>query len=264
MVKKGTKPKKKAKKKMTTAHPRKARGKAVSRTRPAVIAKDIMMRKVVTVGPDAQVRDVAKLLVEKGISGVPVVSAGGELLGIVSEGDLMRRSEIETDRSRSWWLRFFAAADDLAAEFVKSHALKVADVMTRDVISVGPDTPLRDIATILEKHRIKRVPIMRRGKLIGIVSRANLVQTLASLPSATSRPRSRSDESVRRVIDDNLSRSPWGRSVINAVVQNGTVDLWGFVDSDEEKKAARVLVETTPGVRVVNDHVTVRKFIAAD
>jgi CBS domain-containing protein len=240
----------------------KGNGKAVARAHPAARARDVMTSKVITVRPDAEVRDVARLLVQKGISGVPVMSAEGDLLGIVSEGDLLRRSEIGSERDRSWWLRFFATPDTLAKEFVKSHALKVADVMTREVISVEPDTPLRDIATTLEDHRIKRVPVVRDGNLVGIVSRANLVQALASLPAAAGKPGRTSDESIRRAIEDNLREQTGGQDVINVVIQNGTVDLWGFVDSDAKKKAARVVAETTPGIRKVNDHLTVRHFVA--
>jgi CBS domain-containing protein len=253
--------KKKTKPQRPRVHARKSNGKGAPRTHPAARARDIMTSKVLTVGPDTDVREVARLLVENSISGVPVAGPGGALVGIVTEGDLMRRSEIETERSRSWWLRFFQTPDSVATEFVKSHARKVADVMTRNVISVGPDTPLREIATTLEGHRIKRVPVLRDGKLVGIVSRANLVQALASLPAAAGKAGRRSDESIREAIEDKLREQAGGRDLINVVIQNGTVDLWGFVDSDVKKKAARVVAEGTPGIRKVNDHLTVRQFV---
>ncbi len=261
-ARKATRPGKTTGKQKTRVLARNGKGKALARTPAAATAKDIMTSKVITVPPETDVREVARLLVEKGISGVPVVSGGGDLLGIVSEGDLLRRSEIASERDRSWWLGLFATPDTVANEFVKSHALKVADVMTRNVISVAPDTPLRDIATTLEDHRIKRVPVLRNGHLVGIVSRANLVQALASLPATAAKPKGRSDDSIRQTIEDRLSEQSRGRGLINVVIQNGTADLWGFVDSDAEKKAARVVAETTPGIRAVHDHLTVRHFVA--
>ncbi len=143
-------------------------------------AADVMTSKVITVGPDAQLEDVARTLLSNRISGMPVLDADGKLIGIVSEGDLMRHVESGTERHRSWWLTLLMGRDALAAEYVKEHARKVSDVMTRDVIAVKPDTPLGDIATVLERNGIKRVPVVQDGKVVGIVSRANLLQALAS------------------------------------------------------------------------------------
>src|SRR5262245_53931442 len=144
-------------------------------------AADVMVTEVITVGPDALVQDVAHLLLTNRISAVPVVASDGRLLGIVSEGDLMRRAEAGTGRRRSWWLAALTGREPTAADYVKEHARKVTDVMTRRVITAPPDTPLRDIANLLEKNGIKRVPIVENGKVVGIVSRANLLQALASL-----------------------------------------------------------------------------------
>src|SRR5208337_3918369 len=128
------------------------------------------------------VKEVAKTLLERRISAVPVVDDGGKLVGIVSEGDLLHRSEAGTERPRSWWLRLMAEDDSLAADYVKAHGHKVADVMTQNVITATPETPLDAIAILLEKNSIKRVPIVKNGQLVGIVSRANLVQAVASAP----------------------------------------------------------------------------------
>ena len=146
-------------------------------------ARDIMVMNVITVGPEASVRQVADILFKNRISALPVVDEHGELIGIVSEGDLARRAELETDYRRSWWLETFArkSKETLAVEYVKSHARRVKDVMTRRVITATPATSLRDIAALLEKNRIKRVPIVAKGRVVGIVSRANLIQALASL-----------------------------------------------------------------------------------
>lgn len=227
-------------------------------------ASDVMVGKVITVEPDTTVHNVAKLLVKNGISAVPVVDSGGKIVGIISEGDLIRRSESATERRRSWWLESFTSESALAAEFVKANARKVADVMTRRVITAAPDTPLREIANLLEKHRIKRVPIVQNGKLVGIVSRANLVQALASLKAEPGAGATTDDETVRRTVVNRLSAQSWAHpSQINVIVQSGTVDLWGFVDSEDERKAVRVLAEGTPGVRAVNDHLNARPVSSA-
>src|SRR5262249_50124922 len=146
----------------------------------AMKAADVMVTNVITVGPDASVQDVARILLSSRISGVPVVGADGKLLGIVSEGDLMHRFEAGTGRKRPWWLAILTGREVLASEFVREHSRKVTDVMTRKVVTAAPDTPLSTIANLLEKNAIKRVPIVEYEKVVGIVSRANLLQALAS------------------------------------------------------------------------------------
>ena len=143
-------------------------------------ARNVMVTPVVTVKPTATVQEVATQFLERNISGAPVVDDKGKLVGMVSEGDLLHRVEAGTERRRSWWLRALTEADTLAAEYVKSHGRKVADVMTRTVITAAPETPLHEIATLLEKNAIKRLPILENGQLVGIVSRANLLQAVAS------------------------------------------------------------------------------------
>src|SRR5215470_1689127 len=146
-------------------------------------AADVMVWGVTSVRPNARVEEVASTLLANRISAVPVIDEQGELVGLVSEGDLMRRVEAGTDRSRSWWLVYLTGKQVLAAEYVKSHSHKVTDVMTRSVITATPETPLSEIATLLERNRIKRVPIVQNGKVVGIVSRANLLQVLATMPA---------------------------------------------------------------------------------
>jgi CBS-domain-containing membrane protein len=221
-------------------------------------ASDVMITNVVTVGADASVQDVANLLLAHRISAVPVVTATGEILGIVSEGDLINRPEAQTSHRRSWWLDALASNESLAAEYVKSHSRQVTDVMTRDVITAAPDTPVAEVAALLEKNRIKRVPIVKDGRIVGIVSRANLLQGLASLKDNA--PQARPDDSaLRERIMRRLENEPWTRpALISVTVQDGTVELWGIVESQTEKKAVQVLAEGTPGVRAVTDHLTIR------
>jgi CBS domain-containing protein len=204
------------------------------------------------------VQDVAHILLKNHISAVPVVGSDGTIVGIVSEGDLMRRAETGTLRRRPWWLAVLTGREGLAAEYVKEHSRKVADVMTRNVVTVEPDTPLAEVAAILEKNRIKRVPVVKNGKIVGIVSRANLLQALASMRKQIEGI-TPSDAVIRERVIEKLKAEPWARpSLINVIVQNGTVDLWGVVDSPTEKKAVRVAAEITPGVTAVNDNLIIR------
>jgi CBS domain-containing protein len=227
-------------------------------------AKDIMGTNVVTVGPEASVRQVAGILLKNRISALPVVDEHGELIGIISEGDLMRRAELETDYRRSWWLEIFARKrkENLAIEYVKSHARKVKDVMTRTVITAKPATSLRDIAALLEKNRIKRVPIVANRRVVGIVSRANLVQALASLRE-DSEQSTISDAAIRKKVMLQLHSEQWSRhSLFNATVEGGIVKLWGVADSEAEKEAARVAAEQVAGVQAVENNVLVQPVVA--
>lgn len=223
-------------------------------------AADVMVSKVITVGPTTTIQEVASILLANRISAVPVVGEHGELIGIVSEGDLIRRIEVGTERHRSWWLGLLASNRALATEYVMSNARKVADIMTRRVVTATPDTPLGDIATLLEKNSIKRVPIMNDGKIVGIVSRANLVQALASMAKKTKKKTSVAnprDSEIRKKVISRLNAQPWRPSMLNVTVHDGTVELWGLVTSEDEKKAARIAVEIIPGVKVVNDNLMI-------
>ena len=219
-------------------------------------AADVMVSNVISVGPEASVQEVAEVLLRNRVSAVPVMGPQGELMGIVSEGDLMRRPEAETERRHSWWLGLIASNQGLASEYIKSHSHKVVDVMTPRVVTATPETTVADVATLLEKHAIKRVPIVKDGKVVGIVSRANLLQALACLKNVASG--TTDDASIRAKLTSKLANEHWAKpSLLNLIVHDGTVDLWGIVDSQTEKKAVRVLVESTPGVRAVNDNLII-------
>ena len=220
-------------------------------------ASDVMVSNVITIGPDASVQDVASLLLSNRISAVPVVGADGGILGIVSEGDLINRADAATAHRKSWWLNALVSNDALATEYTKTHSRRVSDVMTREVITTRPETLVSEIAALLEKNGIKRVPIVDSGRLVGIVSRANLLQGLASLKEKA--PQSHSDDSaIRDDIMSKLNGERWARpALLTVTVQDGAVDLWGIVESEVEKKAVGVLVEVTPGVRAVNDNLIV-------
>ena len=220
-------------------------------------AADVMVTNVITVRTDASVAQIAEILLANRISAVPVVDASSALVGIVSEGDLIHRVEAGTEQHRSWWLEFFVGKETLAREFVKSHTRKATDVMTHPVITVKPDTPLGEIASLLEKHRIKRVPVVKNGKIVGIVSRANLIQALVTLGDKIAPAASVQDSILRDNLLAQLRSQSWWTNKVNVIVQNGTVELWGFVDSEAEKDAIRVAVEVTPGVRKVSNNLAI-------
>jgi CBS domain-containing protein len=221
-------------------------------------ARDVMVSHVITVGPELDLKAVANTLVANGISAVPVVAIDGRVVGIISERDLMRRAVSGAERKRSWWLETFSSAEQLMAEFVKAHGRKAKDVMRRQVISIDADTSLQEIANLLEKHGIKRVPVIDNGRLVGIVSRANLVQALASRGLAFVDV-TEADEALRKVIVLNLRKLPWtaAMATVDVMVDRGIVNLWGLVRNEEEKNAIRVGAEGVPGVRAVNDHLRI-------
>ena len=210
-------------------------------------ARDVMVSPVITASKTATVREIAKLLLEKRISAVPVVDDAGKLVGILTESDLMRRVEAGTEHPYSWWVHFLAGDATVAADYVKSHAAKIEDVMTSDVVTAAPETPLHEIATLLEEHQIRRVPIVdKAGNLVGIVSRANLIQIVAS-----ARPKlevTLSDFTIRQKLLSELKKQSWAHTHnLGVTVTNGVVDLWGYAQSDDERRAIRVAQKTFPG-----------------
>lgn len=218
-------------------------------------ARDVMTTDVVTVTPETPVEEVAKLLLARRISGVPVVDANGRLVGILTEGDLMRRPEIETERHRSWWLRLFADPRGAAEEYVRSRGIRADDVMTRQVVTVTEDTSLSEIAELLEGHRIKRVPVVRGGRVVGIVSRANLLHALVARREALAQALPADDRAIREQVLATLQAQAWrSHGALNVTVNDRMVELWGVVESEEERAALRVAVEAIPGVRGVKDH----------
>jgi CBS-domain-containing membrane protein len=219
-------------------------------------AKDVMTTTVLTVRAETSVRDMAKLLLKRRISAVPVVDGKGRVQGIVSEGDLIRRAESGTESRRSWWLGLLADRDGMAFDYVKSHGRTAGDVMTREVITVGERTPLTKIAMLLERHHIKRVPVLRAGKVVGIVSRANLLHGLVA-QKTTGGEVTASDREIRSRILKELDEAGVDKSYVNVIVANRVVELWGFVETDVQKRALRVAAKNMKGVKRVVDNVAV-------
>jgi len=219
--------------------------------------RDIMSTKVVTVSPSTTVREIAGLMVEKHVSGLPVLSDSGTLVGIVSEGDLLRRPELGTQKHRRRWVSFFSGVDEQAREFTKTHALRAGDVMTKQVIHVSEQTPLGDVVGLMEKHNIKRLPVLSDGKLVGIVSRADLLRALAARQANPIPPPAESDAAIRAAMNEVLKNEEWAMSaMVNVIVSEGAVHLWGVIDSDDQRQALRVAAENIPGVTAVVEHLS--------
>ena len=216
-------------------------------------AQDVMVRNVLTVGPDTSVADAVAMLVKHDISALPVVNPDGSLIGILSEADLLEREELGAEHHYPWWIESLMPASKLAERFAKAHGKRVSEVMSTNVIFASEDTPASEIAALLETHRIKRVPIINDCKIVGIVSRSNLMQALASCKLAE--PRSKTDRSIRLELLDRLRQqqrwTDFGER--NIIVQDGVVHLWGLISSDAERKALAALAEGIPGVVSVCD-----------
>jgi len=220
-------------------------------------AKQVMSTRVHTIAADASVYDAAQVLLNAGVSAVPVVDADGRMIGIVSEADLMYRTEIGTVPGKSWLQRLLADNVMLARDYIRSHSHRVADVMTKNVVTAGEETSLSDIAALMQRHRVKRVPILRDDKIVGIVSRANLLQGLLAREPLPSEDVA-ADEKLRNSVMTELAHQGWTSTrTTNVVAENGTVHLWGYVDNDAVKDAYRIAAENVRGVKRVENHMNI-------
>ncbi len=216
-------------------------------------AHQIMTKPVTTIEPDATIVEAANVMLRQHISGLPVVDAAGTLVGIVSQGDFLRRSEIGTGRRRGRWLKFLVGSGRSATEFVHEHGRKISEVMSPSPVTVTEDTPLEDIADLMEKRNIKRLPVVRGGKLVGIVTRTNLLQAVAGLARDVPDPTA-DDDHIRERIIHAMEKADWRPIGLNVIVRDGIVHLSGSLLDERARQAAVVAAENVQGVRKVHDH----------
>jgi CBS domain-containing protein len=214
--------------------------------------KDVMTPKVISVGVDETVVNAARLMLQHQISGLPVVDKKGELFGIVSEGDVLRRGELGTRRRRPKWLEFLLGPGKLAQEYVHASSKKIEDVMTPDPRTIDDDESLETVVDMMERHRIKRIPVTRDGRVVGIISRANLMHALASLARDVSPPAG-GDSTIRDSIMATIAKQDWAPH-INVIVKDGVAELYGIVTDDRERQGLVVAAENVAGVKRVVDH----------
>jgi CBS domain-containing protein len=216
-------------------------------------AHQIMTKPVISVGPEATIVEAANIMLQKHISGLPVVDSSGELVGIVSEGDFIRRSEIGTQRTRGRWLRFILGPGKSAADFVQEHGRRVSEVMTKDPLTITEDTAMPEIVELMEKNNVKRLPVLHDGKLVGIVSRANLLQAVASLAREVPDPTA-DDDHIRERIIAALEKNDWCPFGLSVIVKDGIVHLSGVITEERARAASIVAAENIEGVKKVHDH----------
>jgi CBS domain-containing protein len=217
-------------------------------------AADVMTRGALTVTAESTVEDAARLMLSHRISGLPVVDESGALVGMLTEGDLLRRAEIGTERRHSRWVELLLGPGRLARDYVQTRAGMVGTIMTREVVSITPDAPLDAAVALMEKHRVKRLPVLEDGRLVGILSRANLIAALVEAAGKTEAAAT-SDREIRRRLLAEIEKQSWApRTTLDITVRHGVVELSGIVTDEREREALRVAAERMPGVTGVRDH----------
>lgn len=212
----------------------------------------IMTQNVITVVPETPVAEAARIMLDNHISGLPVVE-NGRLVGIVTEGDFLRRAEIGTERKRPSWLQFILGTGREAADYVQAHGRKVVDVMTRDPVTVGEDATVQDLVAAMESNHVKRLPVTRDGHLVGIVTRANLLRAVADVARDITGPSS-ADDDIRARLVTTLTEADWRPAGLQVTVRDGIVHLHGIIIDERTRQAVIVAAENTPGVKAVHDH----------
>jgi len=214
---------------------------------------DVMTRNVISIGVDQTIFEAARRMLENDISGLPVVNATGNLIGMVTEGDFLRRSEIGTERRRPKWLELMVGPGRMAEDYVHASGRKVEEVKTRDPVTVTEDDTLEAVVELMESRRIKRLPVLQNGKMVGIISRANLMHALVSLARSAAETPTGEGSEIRERILSTFAKEPWAPR-IDVVVKDGIVELWGTIVDERERQACIVVAENTVGVHTVHDH----------
>jgi CBS domain-containing protein len=216
--------------------------------------RDVMTSPVISIEPDTHILQAVRIMLQRHISGLPVVGKDGRLVGIVTEGDFLRRAETGTQRRRPRWLEYLVGPGRLADEYTRSHGRKVEEVMTAEPLTVAEDTPLEEVVKVMEKRRIKRLPVLRGNEVVGIVSRANLLHALAGVAREV-KPTAADDQAIRDRVVAEFASQLWAPvSLINVIVRDGAVELWGTITDERERQALVVAAENVPGVTTVTDH----------
>ena len=217
-------------------------------------AQDVMSRPVFSTTPTDSVTNAIRVMLQNHISGLPVIDAEGRLQGMITEGDFLRRAETATQRQRPRWIAFLAGPGRLADEYVHTHGRKVGEIMTPEPVTVAEETPLEEVVSLMEKRRIKRVPVMKGDKVVGIISRANLLYALAGL-ARQAKPVSLDDRAIRDRLYAELQGQSWAPTgSLDVIVHDGVVELWGTITDERERQATIVAAENIPGVKHVDDH----------
>ena len=218
-------------------------------------AKDVMTHCLVSIAPEAPIRDAIARMISHQVSGIPVIGADGRLVGMVTEGDFLRRGEMHTEAPRRRWLELLLGPGSDATEYARSHGHTVRDVMSPNVVTVGKETPLSAVVHLMEEHGIKRLPVIDDGRVVGIVSRADLMSALAEYLIKPKKVSPASDESIRRTIVTEMKRQPWCPvQSLSIRVRKGFVDLSGTIFDERQRRALHVLVENVQGVKGIHDH----------
>jgi CBS domain-containing protein len=216
-------------------------------------AHQIMTRQVITIAPGAPILDAANSMLRHRISGLPVIDDAGRLVGIVSQGDFIRRAEIGTERKRGRWLKFLVGPGRAASDFVHERGRKVEEVMTSEPRTVTEDATLEDIVELMERNNVKRLPVMRGEKLVGIVTRSNLLQAVAGLTRNVPDPTA-DDDHIRNRIITSIEKADWAPFGLGVIVLNGVVHLSGVITNEHSREATIVGAENVSGVTKVHDH----------
>ena len=217
-------------------------------------AGDVMTQSTVTVDPDASIMHAIQLMLKRRISGLPVVDNTGALVGILTEGDLLRRAELGTQKRRPRWIEFLIGPGRLASEYVSACGRKVHEVMTTPVHTVTEDAPLTEVVKIMESRQVKRLPVVRDNQIVGILSRANLLRALVSI-GRDNKPANVTDATIRQHLLAELAKQSWApTALVDVIVRNGVAHLWGTLTDERQRQGIRVVAENTPGVKRVEDH----------
>lgn len=219
-------------------------------------AHDVMTRNVISIDPDSTVLQAARLMLQHRVSGLPVIDNAGNLVGVLSEGDFLRRRETQTERKRSRWLEFLMGPGTIASEYTHSHGNKVSEVMTTEVQTVDENAGLEDIVELMERHRIKRVPVMCGSEVVGIITRSNLMRAMVSVARvAPAQASAKDDNAIREQLLAVMAKEGWAPvATTNVVVRDGVVELWGAIIDERQREALKVAAENIPGVKEVKDH----------